>query len=61
MAKKAKAVRDTIVMETVLGPDEEQFKHRFTTEKNKKNTTERLELKRYNPRARKHMLYREVK
>jgi large subunit ribosomal protein L33 len=61
MAKKAKAARDNIVMETVLGPGEEKLKHRFTTEKNKKNTTERLELKRYNPRAQKHMLYREVK
>lgn len=61
MAKKAKAARETIVMETVLESGEEQFKHRFTTEKNRKNTTERLELRRYNPKARKYMLYREVK
>ena len=35
--------------------------HYCTTTKNKRNTTERLEIKKYNPRLRKHTLYREKK
>ncbi|MCB9737664.1 MAG: 50S ribosomal protein L33 [Deltaproteobacteria bacterium] len=34
---------------------------RYTTVKNKKNTTGRLELKKYNPFLRRHTLHREVK
>lgn len=33
----------------------------YTTTKNKRNTTERLEIKKYNPRLRKHTLHREKK
>jgi large subunit ribosomal protein L33 len=33
----------------------------YTTTKNKKKTTERLELKKYNPKLRKHTTFREVK
>jgi len=33
----------------------------YTTTKNKKKTTERLELMKYNPKLRKHTLHREVK
>ena len=33
----------------------------YTTTKNKKKTTERLELKKYNPKLKKHTLFREVK
>ncbi len=33
----------------------------YTTEKNKKNDTQRLELNKYCPRCRTHKLYKEVK
>lgn len=34
---------------------------RYVTTKNKKNTTERLALKKYNPILRKHTLHKEIK
>lgn len=34
---------------------------RYTTQKNKKNTPKRMELKKYNPYLRRHTLHREVK
>ena len=34
---------------------------RYVTIKNRKNTTERLELKKYNPILRKHTIHREIK
>jgi large subunit ribosomal protein L33 len=39
----------------------EDGKSYYTTTKNKKNTTERLELKKYNPNLRKHTVHREKK
>ncbi len=39
----------------------EDGKNYYTTTKNKRNTTERLELKKYNPSLRKHTLHREKK
>lgn len=35
--------------------------HFYTTDKNKKNTTEKLEMKKYDPVVRKHVLYKEAK
>ncbi len=35
--------------------------HFYTTDKNKRNTTEKLEKKKYDPKARRHVLYREAK
>ncbi len=35
--------------------------HFYSTYKNKKNTTEKLELKKYDPTLRKRVLYKEVK
>ncbi len=35
--------------------------HRYYTTKNKRNTTERLELRKYDPVLRKHVTYREEK
>ncbi|TVR55954.1 MAG: 50S ribosomal protein L33 [Gemmatimonadales bacterium] len=35
--------------------------HRFTTTKNKRNTPARLELRRFDPVVRRHVLYREEK
>ena len=34
---------------------------RYTTEKNRRNTTERLEIKKYNSTLRKHTLHKEIK
>lgn len=34
---------------------------RYVTEKNRKNTTERLELKKYNPILKKYTVHREIK
>ena len=34
---------------------------RYFTQKNKKNTTSRMELKKYNPILRKHTLHKEIK
>jgi large subunit ribosomal protein L33 len=34
---------------------------RYSTQKNKKNTPKRLELRKYNPFLRRHTLHREVK
>ena len=34
---------------------------RYVTTKNRRNTSERLELKKYNPKLRKHTLHREIK
>jgi len=33
----------------------------YTTTKNRRNVTQRMELKKYCPRCRKHILHREVK
>jgi len=35
--------------------------HVFTTVKNKRNTPDRLQLKRYDPRVRKHVLFKEAR
>lgn len=35
--------------------------HTYITEKNRRNGTRRIELRKYDPVARKHVLYRETK
>lgn len=35
--------------------------HFYTTDKNKRNTPDKLELKKYDPVARKHVIYTEAK
>ena len=35
--------------------------HFYTTTKNKRNTTDKLEIKKYDPVARKHVVYKEQK
>ncbi len=54
MAKKAGA-RETIKMKSSESP------HMFTTTKNKRNTPDRLQLKRYDPVVKKHVLYKEAR
>lgn len=35
--------------------------HTYTTQKNRRNDPQRIELKKYDPFVRRHVLYREVK
>ena len=35
--------------------------HYYTTDKNKKNSSDKLEVKKYDPVVRKHVLYKEAK
>ena len=53
MAKKGN--RQIIRLKSTASP------HIYSTHKNKKNTTERLELKKYDPVVRKHVIYKEEK
>jgi large subunit ribosomal protein L33 len=56
MAKKKGEVREIVRLVCT-----EDNKHYVVTTKNKRNTTGRLELKKYNPNLRKHTLHREKK
>lgn len=52
----AKAGREKIKLESTAGTG-----HFYTTTKNKRTTPEKLEFKKYDPVARKHVLYKEAK
>ena len=52
----AKAAREKIKLESNAGTG-----HFYTTSKNKRTTPEKLELMKYDPKARKHVLYKETK
>ena len=52
----AKGGREKIKLESSAGTG-----HFYTTNKNKKTTPEKLELLKFDPKARKHVLYKEVK
>jgi len=52
----AKAVREKIKLVSSAGTG-----HYYTTTKNKRTMTDKLELKKYDPIARKHVLYKEAK
>ena len=54
MAKKT-GNRETIKMKSTESP------HMFTTTKNKRNNPDRIELKRYDPVVRRHVLYKETR
>ena len=54
MAKKGK--REQIKLESSAGTG-----HVYTTAKNRQNTPNKLELKKYDPVARKHVVYKETK
>eukprot|EP01025_Chloroclados_australasicus_P024102 TRINITY_DN2425_c0_g1_i1.p4 TRINITY_DN2425_c0_g1~~TRINITY_DN2425_c0_g1_i1.p4 ORF type:complete len:116 (+),score=7.39 TRINITY_DN2425_c0_g1_i1:50-349(+) len=60
MAKK-KGVRMIITVECTEARAEGKTPSRYTTQKNKKNTPDRLEIKKYNPFLRRHTLHREIK
>lgn len=59
MAKKGPRV--TITLECTEARKLGLTPSRYTSVKNKKNTTERLELKKYNPFLRRHTIHKEVK
>ncbi len=62
MAKKSKGNRQQIILEcTEHKATGQAGTSRYVTEKNKKNTPGRLELKKYNPILRKYTLHREIK
>ena len=52
----AKSARDKIRLNSSAGTG-----HFYTTDKNKKTKPEKLEIKKYDPVARKHVLYKEGK
>jgi large subunit ribosomal protein L33 len=54
---KAKEARIKILLECTEAPGTS----RYATTKNRRNTTGRLELKKYNAKLRKHTLHRETK
>ena len=49
-------MRDKIKLESSAGTG-----HFYTTTKNKRTTQDKLELKKYDPVARKHVVYKETK
>jgi len=52
----AKSARDKIKLESSAGTG-----HFYTTNKNKKTTPDKLEFMKFDPKARKHVLYKETK
>jgi large subunit ribosomal protein L33 len=59
MAKKE--VRINITLECTEAKKEGKPASRYTTQKNKQNTSERLELKKYNPFLRRHTVHKEIR
>ncbi|MFN3306503.1 MAG: 50S ribosomal protein L33 [Candidatus Kapaibacteriota bacterium] len=59
MAKKE--ARIIVTLECTEAKKEGKPASRYTTTKNKNNTPDRLELKKYNPFLRRHTIHREVK
>ncbi len=49
-------MREKIKLESSAGTG-----HFYTTTKNKRNQTDKLEIKKFDPVARKHVVYKEVK
>ncbi len=52
----AKSARDKIKLVSSAGTG-----HFYTTDKNKRNTPDKLEFKKFDPVARKHVMYKEAK
>ena len=52
----AKGVREKIRLESTAGTG-----HFYTTTKNRKNSSGKLEMSKYDPVARKHVVYKETK
>ena len=62
MAKKAKGGRVQVILEcTEQKASGVPGMSRYITTKNRKNTTERLELKKFNPYLKKYTIHKEIK
>ena len=62
MAKKAKGDRVQVIIEcTEQKASGVPGMSRYITTKNRKNTTERLELKKFNPYLKKYTIHKEIK
>ena len=62
MAKKTKEARVQVILECTEHKESGMpGTSRYITTKNRKNTTERLELKKYNPILRKVTVHKEIK
>ncbi len=62
MAKRSKGNRQQIILECTEHKNSGlQGTSRYITEKNKKNTPDRLELKKYNPIMKKYTIHKEIK
>ena len=53
--------RETITIECTEARKEGKSPSRYTTSRNKKLQTEKLEVKKYNPALRRHTLHKEIK
>ncbi len=54
---KGKDNRIQVILECTEAPGTS----RYSTKKNRRNTTERIELRKYNPTLRKHTVHKEIK
>jgi large subunit ribosomal protein L33 len=62
MAKKAKGNRQQVILECTEHKESGQpGTSRYVTTKNRKNTPDRLERKKYNPILKKYTVHREIK
>ncbi len=62
MAKKSKGNRIQIILECTEHKQSGQpGTSRYVTQKNRKNTPDRLELKKYNPILKKYTVHKEIK
>jgi large subunit ribosomal protein L33 len=59
--KKSKGARIVVTLECTEAKAEGATPSRYTTTKNRRNTTSRLELKKYNPYLRRYTLHKEIK
>lgn len=57
MARKAKDVRHKVILECTEAPGTS----RYSTVKNRRNSSARLALKKYNARLRRYTVHREIK
>ncbi len=53
--------RETITIECIEARKEGKSPSRYTTSRNKKLQTEKLEVKKYNPALKRHTLHKEIK
>lgn len=53
--------REIVTIECTEARKEGKSPSRYTTTRNKKTMTEKLQLKKYNPALRRHTLHREIK